>query len=222
MPAVARYDGHADWYDGYVTGEVAAYTAAAAAALERLTGPGAGRCLDVGCGTGVLTEALDRLGWAVTGLDASADQLRVAGRRLGERVELVHGDALDLPFADESFDAVTASLVHTDVDDVARLLAEMGRVLRRGGRLVHVGVHPCFTAPGVERLPGGTRLIGPGYLDARRHESAGEGVRSRVGVRHVPLGELLNGVSAAGLVLEETLEDYGDPPLLLALAARKP
>lgn len=222
MPAAARYDGHADWYDAYVTEEVAACTAAAAAALEQLTGRGPGRCLDVGCGTGVLTAVLERLGWSVTGLDASADQLRVAEGRLGARVELVQGDALDLPFTDASFDAVAASLVHTDVDDAGRLLAEMGRVLRPGGRLVHVGVHPCFTAPGVERLPGGNRLIGPGYLHGCRHESAGEGVRSRVGVRHVPLGELLNAVAAAGVVLEQTLEDYGDPPLLLALAARKP
>jgi hypothetical protein len=38
----------------------------------------------------------------------------------------------------------------------------------------------------------------------------------------VPLGELLNAVARAGVVLEETLEDYGDPPLLLGLAARKP
>jgi hypothetical protein len=41
-------------------------------------------------------------------------------------------------------------------------------------------------------------------------------------VRHVPLAELLNGVAHGGLVLEEAIEDYGDPPLLLALAARKP
>jgi hypothetical protein len=53
VSSAARYDGLADWHDAYVTGEVPAYTAAAAAALEHLTGPGSGRCLEVGCGTGV-------------------------------------------------------------------------------------------------------------------------------------------------------------------------
>jgi SAM-dependent methyltransferase len=170
----------------------------------------------------VLTAALARLGWSAAGIDISSDQLRVARLRLGESVELVQADAAELPFGDASFDAVVAALVHTDVDDVAPVFAEAARVLRPGGRFVHVGVHPCFTAPGVERLDDGRRIVGPGYLDDRRHAVAGPGVRSRVGVRHVPLAELLNGVSGAGLALEETLEDYGDPPLLLALAARKP
>jgi ubiquinone/menaquinone biosynthesis C-methylase UbiE len=158
VPTAARYDGLADWYDGYVTGEVAAFTATAAETLERLVGAGSGRCLDVGCGTGVLTAALARLGWSAVGIDISSDQLRVARLTLGESVELVQADAAELPFGDASFDAVVA----------------------------------------------------------------GPGVRSRVGVRHVPLAELLNGVSDAGLALEKTVEDYGDPPLLLALAARKP
>jgi ubiquinone/menaquinone biosynthesis C-methylase UbiE len=80
---------------------------------------------------------------------------------------------------------VTASLVHTDVDDGERLFAEASRVLRPGGRLVHVGMHPCFTAPSVERLADGRRVVGPA-TSRRRHEAAGEGVRSRVGCATFP------------------------------------
>ena len=50
---MARYDGLADWYEGYISGDAAAFTAEAGAALIRLLGRGVGRCLDVGCGTGV-------------------------------------------------------------------------------------------------------------------------------------------------------------------------
>jgi predicted TPR repeat methyltransferase len=53
-------------------------TTTATGALARLLGPGAGRCLDLGCGTGVAVPVLDGLGWRVVGVDLSRDQLRVA------------------------------------------------------------------------------------------------------------------------------------------------
>jgi demethylmenaquinone methyltransferase/2-methoxy-6-polyprenyl-1,4-benzoquinol methylase len=59
------------------------------------------------------------------------------GRRAGhEGVELVAGDALSLPFADDSFDAVTISFGLRNTADPDRALAELLRVTRPGGRLV--------------------------------------------------------------------------------------
>src|SRR5215218_7649673 len=75
--ASPRYDGVADWYDQ----RVAWSTAAAAPLIARLAGQGSGWCLDVGCGAGVHLAALAEGGWSVVGVDASADQLRVARRR---------------------------------------------------------------------------------------------------------------------------------------------
>src|SRR5438105_4731876 len=98
LNSMARYDGHADWYDAYISTEAVGLTTASLDALVRMLGRGAGRCLDVGCGTGIAFETIEALGWSIVGIDLSHDQLRIARERADERVELVHGDAADLPF----------------------------------------------------------------------------------------------------------------------------
>lgn len=102
------------------------------------------RALDVACGTGEITAMLARaVGPAghVTGLDFSAGMLAVARqrvRRLGleDRVRLVEGDALELPFPDGSFDVVTMGFALRNVADIDRALREMARVTRPGGRVL--------------------------------------------------------------------------------------
>src|SRR5215218_11418972 len=109
--ASPRYDGVADWYDQ----RVAWSTAAAAPVVARLAGRGSGWCLDVGCGTGVHLAALAEVGWSVVGVDASADQLRVARRRAGPVVAgLVRADATRLPFPAGSCPLVVSAFTHTD------------------------------------------------------------------------------------------------------------
>jgi ubiquinone/menaquinone biosynthesis C-methylase UbiE len=128
--APARYDGMADWYDE----TVAAYSATATPLLLRLVGTGPGTCLDVGCGTGAHLAALAGAGWSVVGVDASADQLRVARHRSGSLGRaLVQGDAAELPFADAALDLVVSEFTHTDVDSFAALAAETRRAAT-GGR----------------------------------------------------------------------------------------
>ncbi len=93
------------------------------------------RVLDVGAGTGVSTEELSLSGAFAVGADLSTGMLR-AGRARGRRVPLVAGDALKLPFADGSFDAVTISFALRNVVDTEAALRELARVTRPGGRLV--------------------------------------------------------------------------------------
>ena len=94
------------------------------------------RVLDLAAGTATSSAGLARSGADVVGCDFSLGMLQV-GRRAGhEGVELVAGDALSLPFADDSFDAVTISFGLRNTADVDRALAEMLRVTRPGGRLV--------------------------------------------------------------------------------------
>jgi demethylmenaquinone methyltransferase/2-methoxy-6-polyprenyl-1,4-benzoquinol methylase len=91
------------------------------------------RCLDLAAGTATSSAALARSGATVVGCDFSLGMLR-EGR--GKGVDLVAGDALRLPFADASFDAVTISFGLRNVQDTAGGLREMLRVTRPGGRLV--------------------------------------------------------------------------------------
>ncbi|MEE6261207.1 demethylmenaquinone methyltransferase [Plantactinospora sonchi] len=93
------------------------------------------RVLDVGAGTGVSTAELATSGAYAVGMDLSIGMLR-AGRRVRPEVPLLAGDALRLPFPDESFDAVTISLALRNVVDPTAALREMARVTRPGGRLV--------------------------------------------------------------------------------------
>ncbi len=216
----ARYDGIADWYDGY--NEEAARSHGAE--LLRLLGPGAGPCLDLGCGTGHYFDVIRASGRVPVGLDRSADQLRVAR---GRAERLVLGDAAALPFAGGVFPTVVAMWVSTDVDDVGQVLREVARVLRPGGLLVSYGVHPCFNGPCIENRPDGGRMVHPTYRRAGWHEASPwwseGGVRRRIGMRHVPLAELLTAFPAAGLTIAEVVEPRDEPlPYALAVRAYRP
>lgn len=222
MPS--RYDGHADWYEQNI---VPWSTAAAAPLLGRLAGPGPGRCLDLGCGTGVHLAGLAAAGWSVVGIDASADQLRLARQRSRRVATLVQGDATRLPFPASSFALVVSAFTHTDVDDFAALAAEAGRVLAPDGRFVYVGLHPCFKGPMAEQpRPDGAQVVHAEYRQAGwRTSGPGTvqgGLTSRVGFRHLPLADLLNCVPGAGLRLTR-VEEGGPGPLpdWLAFIARR-
>src|SRR5262249_13894354 len=104
-------------------------------------GPGSD-ALDVCCGTGDLALALRRrIGpdGRVVGSDASEPMLELARRKSGDEglpVEFGWADALELPYGEASFDAVTIGFGARNLADLDRGIAEMARVLRPGGRLV--------------------------------------------------------------------------------------
>jgi len=97
-------------------------------------GPGE-RVLDLAAGTGTSSMPFHRAGAQVVPCDFSLGMLRVGKARLPQ-LGFTAGDALRLPFADASFDAVTVSFGLRNVADVDRALTEMLRVTRPGGRLV--------------------------------------------------------------------------------------
>jgi demethylmenaquinone methyltransferase/2-methoxy-6-polyprenyl-1,4-benzoquinol methylase len=111
-------------------------------AVERAeVGPGS-NALDVCCGTGDLALELRRqIGpdGRVVGCDFSEPMLELARRKSGDEglpVEFGWADALDLPYGDASFDAVTIGFGARNLADLDRGLVEMTRVLKPGGRLV--------------------------------------------------------------------------------------
>ncbi len=100
------------------------------------------RVLDLCCGTGdVVFAAREQGAPLVVGLDFTETMLAIALRRraadgAGDGAQFAQGDALRLPFADESFDAVTVAYGLRNVADIEASLGEMLRVLRPGGRIV--------------------------------------------------------------------------------------
>jgi len=94
------------------------------------------RVLEVGCGWGELAQWLEReTGAEVVAVDLSPRMVELAR---GRGVDASVGDVQDLPFDDESFDAVVAAWMLYHVADLDRGVAELARVLRPGGRLVAV------------------------------------------------------------------------------------
>lgn len=90
------------------------------------------RVLDICCGPGMLSEAAAQRGAHATGLDFPG--VVELARRLAPAAEFTSGDALDLPFPDNSFDAVVCGYGVMHVPDPEKAMREMLRVLRSGGR----------------------------------------------------------------------------------------
>jgi SAM-dependent methyltransferase len=116
--------------------------------MIRLAGDVAGlEVLDAGCGSGPLMEALRVKDAVVSGFDLSSAMVELARRKLGAEADVRVADlgAL-LPYPDEAFDLVVASLSLHYVEDWASALAELRRVLRPAGRLVVSIIHPAVYA----------------------------------------------------------------------------
>jgi SAM-dependent methyltransferase len=107
--------------------------------LDWLKPPSTLRWIDVGCGNGAFTELLvERCAPAdIQGVDPSEAQLDFArARHTAGIAQFRQGDAMALPFADDSFDAAAMALVIFFVPEPPAAVAEMARVVRRGGLIV--------------------------------------------------------------------------------------
>ena len=226
-PGIARYDGHAEWYDETFS---AFHTEAAESWFRECLGPGGGAvCLDVACGTGRSGRILREMGYRAVGFDISADQLLFARPRLAAAVR---ADARRLPVPDASADVATGMYFHTDTEDFAAVVREVARCLRPGGRFAYLGVHPCYVGPFVYRLDerqDQTLTFTPGYGTtgwAGRASGDGSRIGGRVGFHHKTLASFLQAFGDAGLVLssvrEFTAPKGGILPWDLALLAEKP
>ena len=207
----AYYDGVAAWYDEHLVPGPELVEV-----VRRLVGPGSGRCLDLCCGTGFHLTMLHELGWTVTGIDISEDQLRLARSRAGDSAELLQGDAADLPFADRSFDLVFSAFTHTDVGDFEAVVAEAVRVLAPGGRLVYAGPHRASSgrtraSPKRWASPSSTRATATAAATPRRSASRRPACARGSGAVHLPLGDLLQAFLGAGLRIE-AFEEPVCPP----------
>jgi len=139
-----------------------------------------GEVLDLGAGTGAnLPYFPESVRHVVAAEPDRAMAKRIRSRERRVPVDVIAATAEQLPFADESFDAVVSTLVLCTVDDLERSLAEVKRVLRPGGRLVfleHVASDDPALLRWQQRLEPGWRLLAGGCHVTRRTEQAIERV----------------------------------------------
>ena len=119
--------------------------------------------LDVGCGPGLLLATATARGLAAHGIDVAHTALTMA-RSSVAGAELVRGSALELPFADQTFDLLTCLGVIERLRDRAKVLREMHRVVKPGGRL-------CFLVRNAQSMSWRVRCA-LGRQDRASHQDA--------------------------------------------------
>ncbi len=170
-----------------------------------------GEVLELGCGTGSLQRALARrpgVRWSV-GLDASLPMLAITRRKLartGVPIRLLRGVAQALPFANQSCASIVATFPTDYIIDPATL-AEIGRVLRPGGRLVVV------LAASFSRAGAYARLVDLLYRATLQRSPATPPEL----IFRTPLGERL---AALGFAVDERWESVGSNHVHLVVAER--
>ena len=136
------------------------------------------RLLEVGCGLGELSAwAARRTGAEVVAVDSSPRMVALAARR---GVRAVEADVRALPFGDAAFDCVVANFVLYHVPDVDEALAEIARVLERGGRLIAATASDDTT----DRRQAWARLLNEEPQPARKRLSFSRENGSGLLIRH--------------------------------------
>lgn len=170
------------------------------------------RILDAGCGSGPLSAALRERGAEMSGFDGSPAMIELARRRLGDAVPLEVADLAEpLPYDDDSFDDVVASLVLHYLEDWSGPLAELRRVLKPGGRLIVSVNHPTVY---MVNYPQEDYFVTRRFSE--KYEFAGQ--TGTLTYWHRPLHAITDAVVAAGFritALAEPLVSPDAPPELL-------
>jgi len=249
--APSPWDEAAGWYDALVGDEGSEYhRQVIVPGTLRLLGlrPGE-KALDLACGQGVLSRALQQRGAVVTGVDSSRRLLELARQRSPAAIRYLLADAGGLSaLAVASFDALACVLALQNMEALAPVFGEASRVLRPGGRLVVVLNHPAFRIPRQSRWgwDGERRLMFRAVdrylsplkipIDTKPFKAPGQ----YTWTYHRPLQDYVNALAAAGLWVN-ALEEWPSAkvsqpgpaaraenrarvefPLFLALRAVKP
>lgn len=189
--------------------------------------------VDIGAGEGRVSRELQAQGHRVLALDRSPTMTRAAATHPDVPVPAVVADAANLPLQDAVADCAVAFMCLHDIDDVVPAIAEIGRILTRGGKLVMAIVHPLNSAGDFDRdVPGLPYVIRDPYTEPRHYSTT----RTRDGRSmtyhgiHRPLHAYTEALADAGLVIERLREhssdDPGDKwhriPLFLHIVASRP
>ncbi|HZJ09789.1 MAG TPA: class I SAM-dependent methyltransferase [Trueperaceae bacterium] len=167
------------------------------------------KAVELGCGTAYVSAWMARRGADVTGIDNSANQLATARRLAAEhsvRLELLHGNAKDTPFADAAFDFAISEYGAAIWCDPYRWIPEAHRILKPGGELVFLGNHPLVgVCSPLDGSPVSTLLVRPYFglhrLDWREVEVDPGGIEF-----NLPLSKWFALFREVGFAVEDYLE----------------
>ncbi len=199
-------------------------------AFLRMLPPVAGlRGLDLGCGEGHNTRQVARLGASMTAIDIAENFIRHAEaeeKRAPLGITYRQASAVELPFADGTFDFATACMSLMDIPETELVLAGVFRVLRCGGWLQASILHPCFHPPHRRNCRDEEQRtyaieVGDYFLDAKGRidewtfGAAPAAVRARLPMFrvprfHRPVSQWINLLLAAGFQLEQCEEPCPD------------
>jgi 2-polyprenyl-6-hydroxyphenyl methylase / 3-demethylubiquinone-9 3-methyltransferase len=111
--------------------------------------PNGKTALEVGCGGGILTEEIRKMGFITTGIDPSEESLRTAdghAKAGGLDIQYDKGTGEQLPYADHSFDCVFCCDVLEHVQDLPKVISEIARVLKPGGVFFYDTLNRTFVS----------------------------------------------------------------------------
>lgn len=101
------------------------------------------KLLDVACASGHdLLYYRDRMGFDVSGVDASEEEIEMAHKRLGNNKIVKLGYSYDMPYEDQSFDVVVSKYAPQNFEDIEAFYKEANRVLKPGGYFLILATHP--------------------------------------------------------------------------------
>jgi SAM-dependent methyltransferase len=170
--------------------------------------------LDVGCGEGRVSRDLSRLGHRVVAVDASPAMATSALTHPDGTAPVVVGDAARLPAADDVADCVVAFMSLQDVDGLEQAVAEIGRVMRPGGRLVMAITHPANTAGHFIAVDDGEPVFvleRSWFVRAALADTCErDGLTMTFHSEHRPLHDYTDALADAGFLVER-IREVGDP-----------
>ena len=169
-----------------------------------------GRVLDIGCGEGRVSRLLSSTATKVFGIDPAWSQIREAVRRSTQEA-YSQASATALPFTAGVFDTAVACLVFEHITALRQAVAEVSRVLAKGGKFIFMLNHPLLQTPGsgwvddyISDPPSHYRRVGHYLVEQETLEEVQLGVH--IPFVHRPLSEYVNALSENDLQLERMLE----------------
>jgi ubiquinone/menaquinone biosynthesis C-methylase UbiE len=212
----AGWDANAGAWIEWTRRELDSYRTHKLAFLPLIPPPGR-LTVDVGAGEGRVSRELRARGHRVLAIDRSLTMSRSAATHPEQPVPAVVADAVKLPLRDSAADCAVAFMSLHDIDDVGPAIAEIGRVLAVGGKLVMAIVHPLNSAGHFDQAAAGPTapfVIRDAYTQARHYTTT----RTRDDLSmtyhgiHRPLHTYTEALADAGLVIERLREHATDDP----------